>query len=133
MVIEIGPAHSDQTALESNFNDKTSIMAQRLAVINELVERKGQLPLDSVAMEDRFEELFRAHGGAEYAFKQIAADVLLRDAHQKQSPENSPLIEGKAAQAINALRMEREKIISQLSASARNVTKLVEFEQLLAR
>ena len=81
---------------------------------------------------DRFEAVFRAYGGAEYGFKQIAADVLTRNSNARYDHGVTPLIDGKAAMAISELKLERERIIKQLSAAAGNLEKLVAFERALA-
>ena len=132
MVIETVPGTADQSTLDKSFNDPTSLLSQQLEIISELVDRRDQLRLDDVVMDDRFEAVFRAYGGAEYGFKQIAADVLTRNSNARHDHGVTPLIDGKAAMAISELKLERERIITQLSAAAGNLEKLVAFERALA-
>lgn len=131
MVIEIDKNFADHTSLNSPFGDRSSVFGQQIAIVNELLADVDRASLEQTSMGERFESLFRAHGGTEYAFKQIAVDVLNRNLAQDSDQATSPVVDGKLAAATTALRLERERIIKQLSAGARSLEKLLAFDQSL--
>lgn len=117
MVIEVSKRPASAHELNLDFSETASVLESRLALLKDLFNQDN---LRDITMDERFEEIFRAHGGTEYAFKQIAAEVLDKSASENASRKNID----RSNLAISALETERRKIIEELIVGARNLEKI---------